>query len=175
MKFLVVSDTHRRTEHLDALLNTYGKTHTIIHCGDSELADQDPRLTKMYAVAGNCEWPSEYKPEERLLSLGGETLFVTHGHRYGVKQNLTHLALQAEAKQSTLCFYGHSHQAFVHYLAAQDCLILNPGSLEEPRNYPPVASYALVETSANAFKVEWYNAQQEQLQVQTFPRKKALS
>ena len=94
MKLLILSDTHRslgfaydaiEKEHPDAVV------HLGDHLTDAEdlsFACQEPDF---YYVPGNCDYAPTV-PQSLTLELDGVRIFVTHGHLYGVKRDLTALA-----------------------------------------------------------------------------------
>ena len=98
MKLLILSDTHRslgfaydaiEKEHPDAVV------HLGDHLTDAEdlsFACQEPDF---YYVPGNCDYAPTV-PQSLTLELDGVRIFVTHGHLYGVKRDLTALAGAAD-------------------------------------------------------------------------------
>ena len=61
-----------------------------------------------------------------LVSIGGVSIFVTHGHRYGVKSGLDTLASAAAAKGAQVACFGHTHKPFCEY--RDGVLLINPGT-----------------------------------------------
>lgn len=172
MKLLLMSDTHGQTKRLEQTIQRHEKeVDLILYAGDSELEDQDPIFQKIMGVAGNCDFPSEQKPKERVIKKEGETIFLSHGHQAQVNFGLLSLDLLAAEKGAQIVVYGHTHVPFVQYDEKSDRLIINPGSLEFPRNLPPKASYAIVEVTPEQHKISWYSASGEEKQTFTYTRK----
>ena len=128
MKLLILSDTHRslgfaydaiEKERPDAVL------HLGDHLTDAEelsFACQEPDF---YYVPGNCDYAPTV-PQSLTLELDGVRIFVTHGHLYGVKRDLTALAGAAKDAGARLALFGHTHRAL---LEEQDSLwLMNPGA-----------------------------------------------
>ena len=85
---------------------------------------------EVIAVAGNCDGRINAKPDE-FVDVGGYRLWLTHGHRYGVKYDLTELRDWADRFEVDIVVFGHTHQSFV----AQESglLLFNTGSTALPR------------------------------------------
>lgn len=105
------------------------KPDYIIHLGDHATdADALSRLfplLPMISVTGNCDFTDRSR-ETRIVELGGVRLFMTHGHRYGVKQDLLRLTLAAREAEAQVALFGHTHQPLVEQ---RDGLwLVNPGA-----------------------------------------------
>ena len=58
-------------------------------------------------------------------------ILLTHGHRYGVKEDLQRLTYAALEQACAVALFGHTHEPFL--AREQGVLLLNPGSLCQPR------------------------------------------
>jgi len=59
--------------------------------------------------------------------IGGVKLYMTHGHKHGVKSDTYKLLADARAAEAVAALYGHTHCADCH--REDDGLwVLNPGS-----------------------------------------------
>lgn len=142
MRIAVVSDTHGDKKALSRALKAAGVVDAVVHLGDNgqDLAGL-AEAGEHYAVCGNCD-PLKSLPEERLLSLCGHTVFLCHGHRYGVKGGLQRLYYRGLELEADIVLFGHTHQALC--LQEEKLLMLNPGSAGRP--YPGErASIAVLE------------------------------
>ncbi|QQE77032.1 metallophosphoesterase family protein [Alicyclobacillus sp. SO9] len=133
MRLCVVSDTHRhRHELLQAVKNSQ-PLDAVLHAGD-ETSDVDWLKEKVdwdvYGVAGNWDIAGEY-PEYMALTQYGPSIFLVHGHTFGVKDGVGSLLLQARSAGADIVVFGHTHQAVS--LVRDGKLFLNPGSLSQPR------------------------------------------
>lgn len=156
MKFLVVSDNHGDQKVLEKLVHHYQQhVDAMIHCGDSELSYDADLRRQFLIVGGNMEFDQQF-PESLTRKIGSETVFVAHGHRLGINYDLTRLQLAAQQAEATLAFYGHSHQLACEMVAG--CLFLNPGSISQPRGHWAIlgGTYAVVTTTAENIKVQYY-------------------
>ena len=135
MRFLVLSDTHgdrtrmtRALDYLEAL-----KPDALLHLGDctrdGEFLAREMRLP-LHAVCGNCDAFSSLYPSEEVLEVEGARLFLTHGHRYGVKEDLLRLTYAAKERGCGAALFGHTHVPLLK--REEGLLLLNPGSLCRP-------------------------------------------
>ncbi|WP_338111404.1 metallophosphoesterase [Oceanobacillus caeni] len=127
---LIISDSHGLKEEITEIKSRHPNI-TMIHCGDSELEYDSVELEGMYKVRGNCDFDSRY-PEEEIISIGGLTFFVTHGHLFQVKSTFMKLSYRAKELGADVICFGHSHIAGAEQNDGQ--LFINPGSIRLPRN-----------------------------------------
>ncbi|MDF2613232.1 MAG: phosphodiesterase, family [Clostridia bacterium] len=140
MKVLVISDTHRNISNavkIIELIKCMG-LKAIIHCGDH--IDDAKRLKslykdiEMYSVYGNCDGMAYGKLGEQVIQIEGVSIFITHGHRHGVKWGeYEELLIDAAAYGAKLAICGHSHCAYLE--KKQGIILLNPGSISLPRDF----------------------------------------
>jgi len=130
-KILIVSDSHGSTEILDVLKEKHAiEVDQMIHCGDSELSEENESIKGFATVKGNCDFFGDF-PEETMIEVDGYKILVVHGHLYSVKSSLLSLSYRAaEAGANIVCF-GHSHLLGAEKI--QDVLFINPGSVRLPR------------------------------------------
>ena len=78
-------------------------------------------------VPGNCDGRRPDLPEQRVFTLEGCRLLMTHGHIYHVKMG-PGAAIRAarEAGAHLLCF-GHTHEAYCEF--QNGMWVVNPGSI----------------------------------------------
>ncbi|WP_059369801.1 YfcE family phosphodiesterase [Treponema endosymbiont of Eucomonympha sp.] len=80
-------------------------------------------------------------PERLVFTAAGRTVFVAHGHQYGVKNGCAALVSAAAQTGTGLILYGHTHRAY--YAESPGAFVLNPGSCRFGRGNKP-ASFAVV-------------------------------
>lgn len=142
-RILVVSDTHGNIEPIYENVKDEN-LDLIIHLGDnwkdgfklSEMLN-----TKISYVMGNCDYLYGEVDEEKLIEINGKRIFFTHGHRYGVKMNLTSLFYRGKELDADLVLYGHTHIPYLN--ESEGMIILNPGSPSLPRGRSS-ASYSIL-------------------------------
>lgn len=104
---------------------------------------------KVVAVTGNCDYMVK-GPSEEMLVLGGKRIYITHGHLYRVKHDLSLLLQRAKAVKANVAVFGHTHDAIV--FQRDGILFINPGSPHSPRGEkgPSFAILEVTKTSTQA-------------------------
>ncbi len=149
MKILVLSDSHSALHFMRAAVKAV-KPDAVIHLGDhfddgQVIAEENPGII-FHQVPGNCDRYRCPPGMQEILCyrVCGVELYMTHGHRHGVKMStgiLLREARKCPGVQAVL--YGHTHVADCH--REDDGLwVLNPGSC----NYFG-GSVGLIETENN--------------------------
>ena len=148
-KILVVSDTHGDYRRLDAVIAKEKPFDMLIHCGDVQGdigALCEGGGYPCYAVKGNCDTFSSL-PELLTLKVGYYTLMITHGHRLDVKYSKKLLLYEGRQNHADVILYGHTHIPGVFRAKDQGTLVVNPGSLAYPGQFPRVPTYAVLTIS----------------------------
>ena len=132
MKILVLSDSHSGLSFMRSCVSAV-KPDAVIHLGDhyddgETLKELYPHIP-MHQVPGNCD---RYRcppwVHARLCyDVCGVRLFMTHGHKYGVKTSTAMMLAEARAMGAKAALYGHTHIAEV-YREESGMWVLNPGS-----------------------------------------------
>lgn len=160
MKLLVVSDNHG-DEHIITEVRQHwnNKVDYMFHAGDSELQFHSDAMKPFVKVRGNCDFDSSY-PEDEVIECGDKTVFITHGHLYGIKSTLDRVRYKAEENNADIIIFGHSHQLGAEIVDQK--LFLNPGSIRLPRdrNEP---TYAIVEINNEQVEVVFYTNDHDKL------------
>ena len=65
------------------------------------------------------------------------------------------LSLQAQEAGANIALFGHIHQAVAEL--DKNILFVNPGSISQPRGPVQVPSYAIIDSEAKNYHVEYYN------------------
>ncbi len=132
MKILVLSDSHAGLSFMRRCVEKI-KPDAIVHLGDyfddaGVLSEEFPHIP-VHAVPGNCD---RYRllrsvPEILCYDVCGVRLFMTHGHKHGVKTNTAMLIGEARAMHAQAALYGHTHVAECR--REEDGMwVLNPGT-----------------------------------------------
>ncbi|MTH52932.1 YfcE family phosphodiesterase [Bacillus mangrovi] len=155
MKVLILSDTHGMMEdELKEVTERHrDEAEAIIHCGDSELQADDPAVTPMWIVGGNCDFDSRL-PDELVKEAGQHRFFIAHGHLHSVKTTLMNLKYRAQEEGATIVCFGHTHIAGTEM--NDGILFINPGSLRLPRTRRE-RTYAIVELTDSEATVMFYD------------------
>lgn len=155
MKLVAVSDTHGDHQILEDILAQQPAADAYLYAGDSEFAADDPIFKHYQAVRGNMDFDSAF-PMTRTLDVAGVTVFLTHGHRLMVGFGLKMLLEAAAAAHAQVAIFGHTHQLGVEM--HQGILVLNPGSISQPRGEFAAlgGTYAVIEATPAQFTVTYY-------------------
>ena len=114
----------------------YGKDMIVIDCGMGFPDDGMPGVDLVI--------PDTQYLEENVHKLRG--IFLTHGHRYGVKLGRQELAAAADRLGAKIAVYGHTHIPLVE--ERYGVITLCPGSVSEPRQENRRPTYGVLERTA---------------------------
>jgi putative phosphoesterase len=124
----VISDTHRYSWIIENAINKLENPDVLIHLGDNV---QDLKeISKYYKgpiinVKGNCDFAVD-TPSERIEMIAGKKVFMTHGHKYDVKYDLSRLKYRALELEVDIALFGHTHVSKIAY--ENGIWFVNPGS-----------------------------------------------
>lgn len=145
MKILVLSDSHGSMAFMRRCIFVLKPDH-VIHLGDhiedaKTLETENPHI-RFHAVPGNCDTFRFYGREPEILCypIAGVKMFMTHGHRHGVKSDPSAVIAQAKAQGAAVVLYGHTHCAVCRQ-EPEGLWIVNPGSCRD------TATAALIQVS----------------------------
>ena len=145
MKILIVSDSHGRNVHLGKALDKVGDIDLFLHLGDLEGSEDFIEAfvnCQTELISGNNDYFTEI-PRERLIQIGKYTVFMTHGHKYGVYYDLDRLKEVAKSHNADIVMFGHTHIPSIDY--DDDIIAINPGSISQPRQAGRQPSFILME------------------------------
>lgn len=144
MRAGVLSDTHGDLEIAKVALTQMGKIDLLLHAGDhyrDALALAKTVPVPVHAVVGNCDWDF-MKPVDVLLEIDNQKIWLTHGHKYGVKSANNKLLTEAIKNKIDIVVYGHTHIPIAEF--RQGVLLFNPGSVARLRGKRG-ATYGVIE------------------------------
>lgn len=142
-EWLILSDTHGNTDRVRRVLSLCAPVDGILFLGDGEhdmevLQQQYPALP-VVGVRGNCDFFSRL-PVACVCTIAGHTLWLTHGHAYGVKGGTARLEAAAFEGGADAVLFGHTHHATEQTVMSPDgrrLILFNPGSLGFPDDGRP--------------------------------------
>lgn len=146
MKILVVSDTHRHIQNVLRLMSDFTDVNRIVHLGDmvgdaEDISSIYPHIPVDY-IAGNCDFYETDVLKEKVLNLCGKKILITHGHLYDVKRGYDKIMITGLEKNVDAVLFGHTHVPYIGH--CKDVILMNPGSISEPRTGRS-PSYGLLE------------------------------
>ena len=161
-RILIMSDTHGYSKEVEPLLRKIGPLDFFIHCGDV-CGDEDYIRA---CAAELCGCPSSIVqgnndlwndlPAEEFLTIAGQKIMVTHGHRHGISYDTGTLKKYAAGKGASIVCCGHTHVPMIDTRDPK-ILLVNPGSLSLPRQSGRESSYAMMELDETGFRYAWIN------------------
>ena len=132
MKILALSDSHSALYFMRRCIETV-KPDAVIHLGDyfedGKAMEEEYSHIPFHLVPGNCDSYRVAPWQAQILCypVCGVPVYMTHGHRHGVKMTLTQLLADARASRADIVLYGHTHVADCHR-EADGLWVMNPGS-----------------------------------------------
>ena len=134
MRIGVISDTHGIISSIERLGCEIKGLDVLIHLGDN--VDDISLIRKHYKgeiinVKGNCDL-STNTPNDRVEEICLKKIFLTHGHRYSVKEGLAKLRYKALETEADIVLYGHTHIGKIDF--EEGIWYINPGSVSLPRD-----------------------------------------
>lgn len=147
VKLLVLSDSHRTMCYMECAV-LHERPDVILHLGDRQkdawaLSRIFPGLA-LLSVPGNCDFGA-VDEKTRLAEYEGVRIFATHGHAYGVKNDLLRIQYTAQATGADVLVFGHTHRPLLS--ETDGLMILNPGAASGDR-----PSYGVVQISNGSVK-----------------------
>ena len=154
MRIIVVSDTHRIEDEIIEAIGEMEKPDLILHLGDN--VEDGENLGKIFGVEthivkGNCDLNPDY-PNDRIVDIGAKKIFMTHGHRHGVKSGFMSLYYKGLEVGADIVLYGHTHVPI--NVKEKGLIIMNPGSPSLPRQEPRIKTFGLIEIEGEEIKTK---------------------
>lgn len=145
MKILIVSDSHGRTTHLEKVIEKIGTIDLLIHLGDIDGNEDYIEAIvdcEVAMVSGNNDYFSSLESEKTII-VNGYTIFLTHGHKYQVNYSTETIKEKGRQMGASIVMFGHTHRPLID--TADDIIIINPGSISQPRQEGHLPTYIVME------------------------------
>lgn len=145
MKVLLVSDSHGRDTYLFQTIQRIGPIDLMIHLGDYGGTEKNIRSLvscPIEMISGNNDFFTGL-PKEKLIRIGQYTVYLTHGHKYGVYNNSHQIKEAAKARQADIVMFGHTHVPMIDL--KDDVWAINPGSIALPRQRDRIPTYIIMD------------------------------
>lgn len=136
MRILIVSDTHGNISDVLRKIKTMEKPDMLFHLGD--YVEDGIRLKEelnipTIIVRGNGDYSRTDFNDDELIEIKGKKMFLTHGHKYDVRFDISKLYYKAQEVGADYILFGHTHIPIVERI--ENIVIMNPGSPCLPRGY----------------------------------------
>jgi len=128
MRIGIISDTHGDLATIRQVVKLLPNVDMWLHAGD---CSQDAECLRglvtvpVTAARGNCDGQTTAKVDA-FVEVQGLRIWLTHGHRYGVKHSTQDLVQWGKRYKVNAVIYGHTHIPDNHW--CEGVLIFNPGS-----------------------------------------------
>lgn len=99
-----------------------------------------------HIIGGNCDGPGH--PGDKIIDFGNYTLWLVHGHQFGVKRDLQRIYYRGRELNVQAVIFGHTHHPYCERV--DGLWLINPGSPTRPRN-SQLGTYALVDIDEQGF------------------------
>lgn len=148
MKILIISDTHGMNHNFMTVLRKVSPIDMLIHLGDFQGSEEfiDASVScRCEFVSGNNDFFNGL-PKDKVIQIGKYTIFLTHGHKYGVYYGTDNIKEAARQRSAGIVMFGHTHVPMINM--TDDVWLINPGSLSFPRQNGRIPSYIIMELDA---------------------------
>lgn len=170
LEIIIVSDNHLEKSRLEEVLKRHPDADHFLHCGDSNLAPDLSVMQPFVTVKGNTDFLLNYNDHEWVKLVTGETIWLTHGHRFSVTFNTDELIENAQimAPIPEIVLYGHTHKVDVKM--QKGILVINPGSITSPRDGIH-RTYARLQVTPELYDIQIFDVKDHQvIKAFQFPR-----
>lgn len=147
-KIIVCSDSHGCVAELKKLLDMEYDYFFFLGDGLSDFGGyiNDQRVK---AVRGN--WDYFAKQRENLVVQVEETVFfLTHGHKYGVKETFFRLLEKVSELKPDITLFGHTHR--MEMFEVNGLKFANPGSVTSSRGGS--GTYLIITVDGKKYSIE---------------------
>ncbi len=160
MKILVFSDSHGNIKNMQNAMDNFKDINTIIHLGDfmDDIKKVDSDGYDIYYVSGNNDFTTY--PNEKLITLQNYKFFITHGNKYGVYDSVLQLYYKGISEEADIILFGHTHKMFLE--RTDKCLMLNPGSISNPRDIKQ-PTFAILEILDNKIDATFFKIEEDKI------------
>lgn len=149
MRAIILSDSHGDVHACMRAIEAVSPCDMIIHLGDIQrdvdFIEKEYPGIPVFSVMGNNELFFRGKTED-VVPFGDYSLFICHGHTFGVHRGTQRLEEAALKNGCCAALFGHTHIP-VFEKTESGLLIINPGSVSRPRRGSE--SFAVLETDGS--------------------------
>ena len=157
-EIIIVSDNHGAKDGLVKVHQHHAGANCFLHCGDSNLEPDDEVMRPFLTIKGNTDYLENYPDDDYLQLPIGERIWMVHGHDHGVRRGIDMLVRFARLAAITqgvrpihIVVYGHTHKVDVQM--QNEVLVINPGSITQPRDGKR-CTYARLQITSHAYEIQ---------------------
>lgn len=145
MKILIISDTHGNVSDVLRKIKTMEEPDMLFHLGD--YVEDGIRLKEelnipAIIVRGNGDCIRIDFNDDELVEVKGKKIFLTHGHKYDVRFDISKLYYKAQEVGADYALFGHTHVPMIERI--KNIVIMNPGSPYLPRGYNKKNTFGII-------------------------------
>ncbi|MCL2167048.1 MAG: YfcE family phosphodiesterase [Clostridiales bacterium] len=123
------------------------------YIGDARKLHTQIRNVVFYMVKGNCDFSAAGETEQ-LIKAEGVLIYMTHGHKYNVKNGLTAFSYRTQEVGADIGLYGHTHKAMIQQ--SNGIWLMNPGQMERHDDMRK-ATYGVITIENDNIRMEIVN------------------
>jgi putative phosphoesterase len=145
MKILIVSDSHGRNYYLEKAIKRVQPIDLLIHLGDYEGSQEYIKAIapcKVEMVSGNNDYNIDMD-KDKLITIGNYSVFLTHGHRYGVNYGIDRIKEIGMEYGASIVIFGHTHRPLIDL--SSSIWAINPGSISQPRQEGGIPTFIIMD------------------------------
>lgn len=145
MKILIVSDSHGKDYYLEKAIEKVSPIDLLIHLGDFESTEEYIRAITpcdIEMVSGNNDYYTDIE-RDKIITVGNYTVFITHGHRYGVNYGTDRIKEVAMQNGANIVIFGHTHCPLIDL--SHSVWAINPGSISLPRQEGRIPTFIIMD------------------------------
>jgi uncharacterized protein len=145
MKIMIISDSHGRNLNVEIALEKVAPIDLLIHLGDFEGNEEYFETMvpcKVEMVSGNNDYFTGID-KDKVIMIGKYSVFLTHGHRYGVNYGTERVKEAARQFGASIALFGHTHCPLIDLRGS--VWAINPGSISQPRQEGRKPSFIIMD------------------------------
>lgn len=149
--FLVLSDSHGRTDELEILLEKERGFNGVFYLGDGirDVLTPTPGLSgkAVYSVRSLSDHGGQDRPLELTLTVDGVKIYLCHGDHLSTDVKIGYVSLITKGiyTGADLCFFGHTHRQTL--TEREGLTLFNPGAVKDGK-------YGVLYTDNGTFRLE---------------------
>lgn len=145
MNILIISDTHGNLNNVIRNIQAIEKPDMLFHLGDyveDGIKIGEELNIPTTIVRGNGDSNRTDFNDDEIVEIKGKKIFLTHGHKYNVRFDISNLYYKAQEIGADYVLFGHTHIPIIERI--ENIVIMNPGSPYLPRGYNKEKTFGMI-------------------------------